>query len=271
MNAGLWLKAWREARGGTLLFGLGVMVFEVVIAGVLPSFSEQLSATVMQIPFLRTVVQALIGADFGESFGPLVVGSIAWVHPVLLALLAAQTIVFCTRLPVGEIDRGTIDVVLGWPVSRWQAYATETVAWVASGSYLMVMALLGNGLGSLLASEGYRAPLGPLLMVVANLFCLYLAVGGVAYLVSACSDRRGRAVGTVFAIVLVSFFLQMLGQFWTPAQAVGFLGVLHYYRPYEILQNGSVPWGDMSVLLAFGAVCWCAGGLIFQRRDICTT
>jgi ABC-2 type transport system permease protein len=133
------------------------------------------------------------------------------------------------------------------------------------------MAIIGNAIGSAVASGGYRAPAGLLAVVVANLFCLYFAVGGVAYFVSACSDRRGRAVGVVFAIVLTSFFLQMLGQFWSPAKTVGFLGVLHYYRPYEVLQNGSVPWGNIVTLVLFGAVFWVSGGVKFQRRDICTT
>ena len=89
MNYGLFTKAVREARMTTLLFGVGALVFEIILAAVLPTLSQQLERSVLQIPFFRTVIQALIGTDIGDQLGPLVVGSIAWVHPVLLALLSA--------------------------------------------------------------------------------------------------------------------------------------------------------------------------------------
>lgn len=271
MNRGLWTKAIREARLATLLFGVGVFIFEIALAAVLPSLSEQLENSLLQIPFFRPVLQALIGMDIGEQFGPLVVVSIALVHPAVLALIAAQEIVFCTRMPVGEIDRGTIDVVLGLPVSRWKAYVTESVVWLLTGAFVLLMALLGNSIGALLAPAGYTAEFGRVLVVLLNLFCLYLAVGGLTYFVSACSERRGRAVGAMFAFVLASFFLQILGQFWAPAQSFSFVSVLTYYRPFDVLQTGAWPVTDMLVLVGFAGAFWWGGGRVFSRRDICTT
>ena len=107
-------------------------------------------------------------------------------------------------------------------------------------------------------------------MIVANQFCLYLAVGGLAYLVSAVSDRRGRAIGVIFAIVLGSFFLNFLTQFWEPAKQMSFLGLLDYYRPFEIVSTGLWPVSSMVVLVVFAVVTWVAGGCLFARRDICT-
>jgi ABC-2 type transport system ATP-binding protein len=271
MNRGLWTKGVREVWPGTLLFALGLLGFEVVLGAVLPTFfTDRVQSLFVEIPFIRNVLRALIGADVGAEFGFLAVSALAWVHPVVLALISAHVIVFCTRMPVGEIDRGTVDVLLSLPVSRWQAYVTETVVWIVSGMAVLLAGLIGNTLGRLAAPPQYSPDLGRLLVVLANLFCLYLAVGGVAYFVSACSERRGRAVGTVFAIVLGSFFLHVLGQFWRPAESFQFLGLMHYYRPFELLQSGAVPVLDMLVLVAFAAVFWIGGGWVFARRDICT-
>jgi hypothetical protein len=113
-----------------------------------------------------------------------------------------------------------------------------------------------------------------MVVVTVNLFCLYLAVGGLACLVSAMSERRGRAVATVFGILLASFLLNFLAQFWPPAEAVSRLSVLHYYKPLGVLRPGVMdagwPVADMLVLAGFAAVTWTAGGLWFARRDICT-
>ena len=270
INRGLWLKAVREAWLTTSLFAFGVALFLGLVTAVLPSFHEQMQASLMQIPFMRNVLRVIIGADVGEEIGPLIVGSIVWVHPVVMSLIWAHEIVFCTRMPAAEVDRGTIDVLLGLPVSRWQLYCTESVVWLASGVVVISTGLIGHGFGLLSAGSEYTPETGRLAAILANLFSLYIAVGGIAYLASACSSRRGRAIGTVFGVVVLSYFINALAQLWEPAQSFAFLGFMHYYRPFEILSSDGLPLANMAVLCAIGGVCWVAGGVVFARRDICT-
>jgi ABC-2 type transport system permease protein len=115
-----------------------------------------------------------------------------------------------------------------------------------------------------------RPEMPRILQVMSNLFCVYVAVGGIAFLISALSDRRGRAVGVVFAILLASFLLNFIANFLQPAKQIAFLGILEYYRPAQILQHGHFPWRDVAVLLAVGLVAWLAGGEILARRSITT-
>lgn len=270
MNRGLLLKAVREAGGATLLFGAGLFLFEAIIAFVLPSFFSETAGRILSNPFSRNLLQALLGTEVPVTLGPLAFRSIAWVHPVALALIWAHEILFCTRLPVREIDRGTVDVVLALPVSRWQAWITESSVWLTSGAILLALALAGAQVGGTMIAAQPAPEITEPLAVVANLFCLYLAVGGLAYLVSACSDRRGLAIGLVFAVVLASFFLQFLTQFWEVARTISFLGVLHSYQPFATLESGTWPWSDMAVLGVAGLAFWLAGGIVFARRDIST-
>ncbi len=271
MNRGLLLKTFREAWLGTMLFGLGLFVFEGLLAYVFPTFFDDMAGPMLQMPFFRNILQALLGIEVGDSLGPLVLSSFAWVHPVALTLIWAHVIVFCTRVPAGEVDRGTMDVLLALPVSRWQMYVSESVVLLASGVCVLLLGLAGCMLGGLTVASENRAPLVLLLKIVANLGCLYLAVGGLAMWVSAMSERRGRAVAVVFALVLASFFLNVLAQFWSVAEHLSFLSVLHYYKPFAILQQGAWPLKDMLMLAGCGAALWIAGGIIFARRNICTS
>ncbi len=270
INRGLLAKALREVWLSTLLFALAFGGIEAVLAVVLPSFGVDLADSFLRIPLFRNVLGALLGTPVGQSVGPLMFLSVAWVHPVALALLWTHEITFCTRLPVGEIDRGTVDILLGLPVSRWQLYLSETAMWILTGISILLAGLVGGYCGSLNLAPDHRPGWFLLSKVVLNMFCLYLAVGGLSYLISACSDRRGRAVGAIFGVVLASFFLNFLGQFWEPARQLSFLGVLHYYQPFAILQNDLWPLGDMAILTAFGTLSWLAGGIVLARRNICT-
>jgi ABC-2 type transport system permease protein len=150
-------------------------------------------------------------------------------------------------------------------------YWSETAVLVASGVFLIAVGLLGHRLGMLTAEGDQKPALGPLIAVTANFLCLYLAVGGLAFLVSAVSDRRGRAIAVIFAILLASFLLNFLAQFWRPAEIVSFLSLMSYHKPLIVMKDdGAWPLGDMTVLLGFAVATWLAGGIWFARRDICT-
>jgi ABC-2 type transport system permease protein len=263
-------KAARELWPATLMCGVLLFGVEVVLAYVLPTFQTQLTEGLRQIEFVRKFLGAMLGVDASGRWD--VVGFLAftWVHPVVLALVWAHALVCCTRVPAGEIDRGTADLTLTVPVTRWGILRAETVAWLAAGLTVLALGLAGNELGSHYVAAADRPEQRRLLIVVANLFCLYLAVGGLSWFVSAASSRRGPAMIVVFLILLASFLLNFLAPFWSVAERIAFLGILDYYRPIYILRDGTVPWRDMGVLVAVAVVLWIAAGIVFNRRDVCT-
>ena len=270
MNSGIIYKSIREVWLSTLLFGAGFFTFEIIISVVLPTFYDDMAGSILQNPLIQTVIRTLLGTEISDQIGPLAFVSIAWVHPVVLTLLWAHEIMFCTRMPTQEIDRGTIDVLLGFPISRGEAYRSESVVWLLTGIVILGIGWIGNAIGTLALEPELRPGFDATARVLVNLFALYVAVGGVAFLVASGSEHRGRAVGAIFGLVLGSFFLNFLAAFWAPAQAIAFLGILHYYQPFQVIQDGSLPVRDVLALLTVGIVTWGIGGAIFARRDIRT-
>jgi hypothetical protein len=270
MNRGLMLRALREMWPATLVLGLLLFGVEAMLAFTLPKFGGQMSQQWLQLDFARGIVQAMLGTEVGDTIGAQMFQSIAWVHPVPLALVWAHAIMSCTRVPAGEVDRGTIDVLLGLPVSRWEVFLSETIVWLAFGTLILIAALAGNLVGGLALSPQQRPELAPGLIVLANLFCLYASVGGLSWLISSASDRRGRAMTIVFLLLLSLFLLNYLAQFWQPLEKIVFLSPLHYHRPVRVLGSGVWPWHDMAILLTMGGAMWLAGGIVFARRDLCT-
>jgi beta-exotoxin I transport system permease protein len=269
MNRGLLAKALGECWVGTLLFGLGLAVTEAVEAYATLHYREQISFLWGQVDLIRPFLRGLLGPELAEQIGPTMLLSLPWIHPLALTLLWAQAIAYCTRIPAGEVDRGTIDVLLGLPVARGQVYRTYTLVWLASGLALVILAAVGNTLGLRLLGQE-RIDTRRLFILTTNLFCLYIAVGGMTWLASAMSNQRGRAVGVALGVVLASFLLNYLAQAWPPAQRVSFLSILQYYRPLVIIRDATWPARDILVLLATGGGLWAAGGIVFARRDLST-
>jgi ABC-type transport system involved in multi-copper enzyme maturation permease subunit len=188
----------------------------------------------------------------------------------VLALIWTHAIVCCTRVPAGEVDGGTIDVLLGLPVSRWQVLVSETVVWLGSSLIVIALVILGNAIGTAAADPALPPSAARRVITAVNLLCLYISVGSFAWLVSALSDRRSRAITVVFGVVLASFLLNYVAQFWSVADGVSFLSILVYYRPLVVLRDGSWPIKDMSVLLTLSVLLWFAAGIVFARRDLST-
>jgi len=269
MNRGLIIRALRETWSTTALFGIVLLAAESAISYVLPSLQERLSQSWVQLPFAQSIIKAMVGADVSGGIGPEIFTSIPWVHPVILAVFWAHAIVFCTRIPSGEVDRGTIDILLSLPVTRWGLHISETAAWLLSTITILLLATIGNLIGSTLAAVQWQP--GRILLVLINLGALYAAVGAIAWLFSALSDRRGRAISAAFMVVVVSFLLNYLAQFWEPLQRFDSLSLLKYYQPLRVLRDGAWPWRDLAVLAGTALAFWTAAGIVSARRDLTTT
>ncbi len=269
MNRGLLIKTVRETLWVTLAFALGVGVFEGLILVFFQMFFEESAGQLLNLPFVQRMIQSLLGVGFEGPLDAQTAISFAWVHPMVLVLTWALAITLATRCPAGEIDAGTVDVLLGLPVSRWQIHTTVTTAVLVSGAIAVLTALLGSWIGGRFVGADYRIPARALLPLAANLYCLYVAVAAAATLVSAVSNHRVRAVGAAFALVVASFMLNVFAQFWPPLAPAARLSVLTYYRPFYIIRDGWA-WVDMGVLVAVATVLWISAGVAFHRRDICT-
>lgn len=263
-------KAAREMGMATLLISLGLCAFHVAIAFVLPFFATEMIEQFLQVKFIQQIVSAFLGVDPGTEIGPALLDVMEWAHPMVLVLVSAYAVMSCTRTPAGEVDRGTIDVLLGLPVRRMTAYSAEAVVWSAGGFFLVGLGLVGHVLGREIAGQEYGYGATSLLLVNANLYCLFLAMAGMASFFSSLCDRRGRAVGLTVAALLASFFISSFSTFHAVMKQLSVLSVMNYYRPFRVLQGNVPPMSDMIVLLAVGTVFWISGGIIFTRRDIRT-
>lgn len=273
-SLGLILRSWRETRTSTLVFFLIITAFSGLMAFALPRVQERFLSQARFVPpqFLQ-IRNSILGVDTA-SFGVMEIAySLAWSHPAILALLFAHAILVTTRVPAGELERGTMDVLLGLPISRWQLYINETLAWLATCALVLLAVFLGSRIGSIWVKPEYHPNWSRLLVVLANLAMLELAVGSLGLLTSAFADRRGRAVLLVLVVVVTSLLLSFLEALWEPAKRVAFLGILHYYRPADVLTNskGVWPWRNMGALAGVALTAWTTGGIKFARRDLTTT
>ena len=268
MNRGIIKLTLRETWLATVLFALGLLLLQIMFAAIVPSFQKDVTEIVSRLAFVQQIFAALLGTDPETAVGPAALSAMPWAHPLVLAILWTHAILLPTRVPAGEIDRGTIDWLLALPLTRLNVFLSQSVVWLLSGAVLILAGFLGSLLGQLFTEAYPSVSIYQRIIINVNLLAVYVCVGGAASFFSAISNRRGRAAGAAFATVLGSFAFNALSTFNETIRRFDFVGILSYYRPLRVTDRW--PLADLAVLLAAGIVLWTVGAIIFARRDLRT-
>jgi len=271
LNYGLLLRAWRETLGATLVFMIIIGSFGGLLSYALPRVQERFMSRGFIPPGLVQLRNTMMGVDSSASGVAEIAYTMAWSHPVIVALLFAHAIIVTTRVPSGEIQSGTLDVLLGLPISRWELFISETVAWFATASLVVGSMFAGSYIGSFWVKPENQPDWSIMGIVLANLAMVYMVIGVCGLLASVFSDSRGRAVLFVLIFAAASVLINYLELLWEPAKRISFLSVLHYYRPALILREAAWQWKDMAILGGASVALWTLAGVKLARRDLTTT
>lgn len=274
INLGLVMRALREIRGVTMVFALLLGGISGLLAYALPRIQARFAQRNFIPPGLREFRNAIFGIDSSSAGVSEIAFALAWSHPIVIALLSAHAIIVCTRLLAGEVERGTIDVLLALPVSRLRLLASETTAWMLSAALVLGGVFLGSYLGAQFVRPEYRPDWARLAMVLPNLALVYGVIGTASLFCATVSDRRVRAVMAVIVFTVVSVlinFLYTLDPSLDFTKQLRFLSVLDYYRPIRVLMEGVWPWRDLAILGGACLALWIGTAVVLTRRSITTT
>jgi ABC-2 type transport system permease protein len=196
-------------------------------------------------------------------------GSIAigFIHPIALILTSVFAVGFTTAAIAGERQRGTLEVLLARPLPRLVVYFTLLVCVLIFIAVVMAAFLGGAYLSA--AANGVVAEIdAPRLgLVWLNGVLLFGAIASIGMAASVSFDRLSPALGITLAVVLVSYFLEILGSLWPDAKGLQPYSLFHYLDPQAVLGGESVAF-DFALLGGVTLAGIAAAIIIFPRRDL---
>lgn len=245
-----------------------IALFEAFFVLVVSQFSRNFTDMFVRLPFFKTVLSALVGADVGAAISSTGLMTVGVAHPFLFAVTWAFYVTTCTRITAGEIDRGTADLLLSLPVSRASAYLSASIPWMLSAAAICIAVWCGVLLGVRIFPPDEPIDAMKLRFPLLNLMAFYLAIGGISTGISAFCSRRGVAVAASLAVLLWSFFWNFLCALLPKLAPAAVLGLLHFYRPLESVRREEYAWIDITALVIAGTAIWLIGLRRFATRDI---
>jgi beta-exotoxin I transport system permease protein len=263
MNGAWFGHLWRAHRARLAIVSVALFAWGALLPIIFDAFGEQFEA-LMDSGVIPAQFAQFGGGDIFSLTGSIALGV---VHPIAVGLILVFAVGFGGSAIAGERQRGTLEVLLSRPISRRRLYGTVLAAmalFVAVTCGAMTLgALAGTGL------TGRVDDLGPqnLPVLWLNAALLFGAIGAISLAASISFDRLTPALGLSLGFVLVSYFLDVIGQLWPDAAGVQPYSLFHYLDARAALSGLPDP-ADFAVLLV---VIGCAIGyalVVFPRRDL---
>ena len=269
-NTAIWRRTWGDQR--TLLLALAALWTAF------PWIYLWLSAEIPMSDFqllLRLIPedwQRLSGVPLADVATPAGRVALAFVDPVVVLAATGWGITRGSDAVSGQLERGTMEMVLSAPVRRGAVFLSQALATTAGAALLS---------GVLLAAVWSAVALGPwsgtvtparFVPAVANVFGLMVCMAGLAAAVSAADSHRWRTIGILCGFYVFSILAKLVGRLSTRYGWVGYLSVLNAYEPQRLVSGTPESWAILArydgVLLGVGLVAYLAGAVIFARRDL---
>jgi beta-exotoxin I transport system permease protein len=263
MNLALFKRTWRSNA-----FRLSVICLALAGWGTLgPIIYSQFGAAFRDLVESGIFPEALTSFGGGDVFS--LPGSIAlgFVHPIAIILLSVFAVGFSTGAFAGERQRGTLEILLARPLSRRRSYVTILVSVFG----FLALALAAYLVGATISASVFEVidEIDPSLLplVWVNGLLLFGSFAAIALAASVSFDRLAPALGITLAILLVSYFFEILGSLWPDAEFLQPYSLFHYLETRDILVGKADPFG-FALLGTVIAVAIVYALIVFPRRDI---
>jgi ABC-2 type transport system permease protein len=263
VNSVLLRRTWRALAFRTLIIALGLAIWGALMPVIYSQFGAQFKSLFDSGAFPKQL------ADFGGGDIFSLPGSIAlgFVHPISVALVSVFAVGFASSAVAGERQRGTLEVLLARPISRRQLYATLLVAALSFIAVVIAAQVVGSYVSAAAFGVAHEVAPSNLVLLWFNGLLLYGAFASIGLAASVSFDRLGPALGITLGVVVISYFLQILGSLWPDAEPLQPYSLFHYLEARDILTGAAHP-VDLVVLGAVivAGIAWSL--YEFPRRDL---
>lgn len=270
MTRALWRKAIGEAR--VLLAATTLVLFGFCWLYVWLSSFIKLDALKEVLDFLPVPVQRLPGIPFSDVTTSVGLIAMMYIDPVILVTIALWAVSRGSDVVSGEIDRGTMEILLAQPIPRWAIMVTQSVVTIVGCAILAGAVFAGTSVGILLNGLSSEVPIADFLPAALNLFFLAVAQCGMVTLLSTFDRYRARTVGIAGGIVVLHFIFKIVARMWPNGEWFVYLTLFGAYEPQVMVTHPERAWpllGDYGLALGLvSLLAFVGAGVVFQRRDI---
>ncbi|MEM7784136.1 MAG: hypothetical protein AAF939_21195 [Planctomycetota bacterium] len=270
INFAIFKKTIKDSAWTIAFAAAGVIGFVILIVFSMLNIGTEVLQFVKSVGFIRKIFEATLGINVEGDISINTLFSVSFTHGMVLMLTWGTIIAAATRVTVGEIEKGTADLLLTLPITRTESFLSTTLAGVIITAVMSICPIVGVAIGIQIFETEEVVELRRYVAPTINFFAINLAIFGVSTMIGCLIHRRGPCVGVIVAVAFFSVVLNFVEPFLPDFQVIGYFGLLHYFRPVDIVRTETWPINSMVTLLAIFASTIAIGMATYCRKDIPT-
>ncbi len=243
-----------------------IFLFQIAICGIVHD-NESVKTFIQFLDMLPSFIKTALGGEalnVGNVSGLIAIG---YHHPLVLTLYMLFAVGVPTGLLAGEVQRGTMELILSRQVTKNHVYICAGLITV-TGMFALVLVMFG---GTVFATNVYElsqdVPLYSFFKTAINGGILASAVGGIALLAAACFQRN-TAVWVTVAYLVVNYFVSIIAEWWPRMKWLYPATIFYYIDGGKTFTESAWPIRDICVLLSILIISTLSGAVIWSRRDL---
>lgn len=268
MNSILYLKYILKSHRGFLIFSA---IFIALVQFMLIEIFTGMDTK----PFITSVFELmpekfriLIGEQFFSHLTVDGAAAFGFNHPMILAIFAIVVISITTKHIAGEIEKGTMELMLSLPIKRtyfvfrlWFISALITL-------FLIAFALFGAYLGVSIFGEFTYDFMFKISKIGISLWFLIILIMSFSLMISTFEREASKAVGKSSIVIIIFYFLDFLSTAWEPLAFTKTFNIFTYYQPQKLMFGNRHLIDNLPVLCILIILCLGISVWQFNRRDI---
>jgi hypothetical protein len=247
--------------------GIALLIFLMQIAvSAIMHDNANVRAFFTFLNMLPSIVKTALGGDMLQAGNTAALLTIGYQHPFVMFLCMLFAVGVPTGLLTGEVQKGTMELILSRPVTKTQVYLCACVLTVVGMFGLVLTMFFGTFVAVHIYRFDQRIPLDLFFRIAINGGLLASTFGAFALLCAATFARLYSALGVAVAFLSFNYFVALVSEWWL---SIRFLrrASLFYFVYYSDIFEGwpvrNMAW--LAVILLAAAV---IGAVIWHRRDL---
>jgi len=242
-----------------------IFLMQIAVCGIVHD-NESVRTMLSFIDMLPPIVKSALGGQSLRLDNLPALIAIGYQHPFVLFLYMFFAVSVPTGLLTGEVQKGTMELVLSRSVTKTQVYICAGVPTLVGMFALVMVMFSGTVIATNIYDFGEPIPLDLFFRIAVCGGLFASTVGAIALLSAGIFRSRNMAVGAAVAYLVINYFISLVSEWWPRMKSLEPFTLFNYVGGREI--NFGWPTGNMCVLAAVLVVAAVSGSIIWQRRDL---
>ena len=260
------LKTLRDQRKSLIWWSIGISALMLLTILLYPSIADSPEYDEM-FEKMPEALARLFAGEVSELTSPE-----GYLNSQLFVLLVPLLFLFFaiargSGAIAGEEEKGTLDLLLSYPLRRSQVVKEKFAAMVIAILALALALWLSMSIGA--AAVGMDISFGRMAEATLSAALLGLTFGALALALGGATGNRGLCIGIASALGVAAYFLNALAPVVDVLEPSRKLSPFYYYMGADPLTNGLNPL-HAGVLVALAVASLAVALVTFERRDLAT-